>query len=49
VLKTLAPQYKVEKHKLIPFHMTNIVVPCPAGERCVQSKAPGTNLKKAMN
>jgi hypothetical protein len=47
VLKTLAPHYRVEKHELITFHMTNIVPPCPAGERCVQNKALGTNLKKS--
>jgi hypothetical protein len=49
MLKTLAPHYKVGKYKLTPFHMTSIVLPCPAGERCVQSKVPDTNLKKAMN
>jgi hypothetical protein len=49
VLTTLAHHYKVEKHKLITFHMTNIVLPCPAGKRCVQSKASGINLTKSYD
>jgi hypothetical protein len=45
-LKMLAPHHEVQEHVLIPFHGATIVLPCEAGERCVQNPVPGTKLKK---
>jgi hypothetical protein len=49
VLKVLASYSEIQRHELIPSHVTAIILPCEAGRRCVQTTVPATKLKKAVN
>jgi hypothetical protein len=43
----LAPYHEVQRHKLMPFHMTTIVLPCKAGQTCVQNRVLGKEIDKS--
>jgi hypothetical protein len=46
-IRTVASRHEVQKHRLLPFDMTTIVLPCKMGESCVQNPVPGINPKES--
>jgi hypothetical protein len=41
-LRTLAFRHQAQKHEIILFDVTTVILSCEAGERWVQNSLPGT-------